>query len=79
MKIMMILLLIGLLAGFYPRSGKEEGADAPGKREKWAYISMSFFCLVLGVLNYINFFPTIADWMDDVMEIFFRATGGSST
>lgn len=78
MKIVIILLLIGLLAGFYPRSGKDSGTDAPGWRDKGAYLALSCVCMALGIMQQMKLFPVIADWMDDVMEVFFHIAGGKN-
>lgn len=78
MKYFIIILLIGLIAAFYPRSGKDKDPQAPGRKEKMAYLILSAGGLTLGILQAAGMNSTLAGWLDDIMELFFKMVTWSS-
>lgn len=75
MKFVWILLLVGMLALFFPY---EPETDSPSekRKERFVYMILSSLGLTLGVLHQLGMFPLFADWMDDVMDILFHSVGG---
>ncbi|MDF2921972.1 MAG: hypothetical protein K0R57_886 [Paenibacillaceae bacterium] len=76
MKYLVVLLLITVLVFFYPRPQAADKADNPSRKEKGAYLALAAITLSLGIMNMLEIFPVLAGWMDDVMEVMFRMTGG---
>ncbi|WP_438448777.1 hypothetical protein [Gorillibacterium sp. sgz5001074] len=80
MKILKLVFLLGLLAAFFPYAVKdrESGAKPDRKKEKRAYLVLATAGLSLGIMDYLDWLPLIARWMDRAMEVLFQATGGTS-
>lgn len=77
MKIGVILLLIGILAAFFPYRRAEAYTKKQHRKEMGVYLLLSSAGLALGVMHQIGLFPTIAEWVDDMMEMVFQMAGGS--
>jgi hypothetical protein len=77
MKLLQLLFLAGLLAAFIPRYPKE-GASKELKKERRVYLLLSAAGFGLGVMHQIGWFPAIAKWLDNAMDLVNRNMGGGS-
>lgn len=80
MMILKLLLVIGLLAAFFPytgKSGEDSKAKGDSRKEKKAYLIMAGAGVGLSVLHQLGWYPEIAQWIDEGMEFLFRFAGSS--